>query len=90
MTKDQLVSALAEKAGVSKKDAGNVLDAFTDIVTAALSKGDPVALTGFGSFQVSHRAARQGRNPQTGATLQIPAMNVPRFKAGKALKDSVR
>lgn len=90
MTKDQLVTALSEKAGVSKKDAGEVLDAFTDTVTATLSKGDSITLTGFGAFSVSHRAARQGRNPQTGAALQIPAMNVPRFKAGKALKDAVR
>ncbi|MDX1608232.1 MAG: HU family DNA-binding protein [Candidatus Spechtbacterales bacterium] len=90
MTKDDLVSKLADKAGVSKKDAGDVLDAFTDTVTAALSGGDSVTLTGFGTFSVSHRAARKGRNPQTGEELQIPAMNVPKFKAGKGLKEAVK
>lgn len=90
MTKDQLLDALANKAGVSKKEANDVLNAFTDTVTGALSKGDSVALTGFGTFSVSHRNARQGVNPATGEKLQIPAMDVPKFKAGKALKDAVR
>lgn len=78
------------KAGVSKKQAGDVLSAFTDTVTGALSSGDTVALPGFGTFQASKRAARQGVNPKTGEKISIPAMNVPKFKAGKALKDAVR
>lgn len=90
MTKDQLVEAIAEKTGTSKAVAGEMVNAFIETVTATLSKGDSVTLTGFGSFLVSHRAARKGRNPQTGAELQIPEMDVPRFKAGKALKDAVR
>lgn len=90
MTKDQLIEAIAEKTGTSKVVAGEMVNAFTETVTATLSKGDSVTLTGFGAFLVSHRAARKGRNPQTGAELQIPAMDVPRFKAGKALKDAVR
>lgn len=90
MNKDALLDALSTKAGVTKKQAADVLAAFTDTVTATLSKGDTVALPGFGTFQASKRAARQGVNPKTGAKLQIPAMNVPKFKAGKALKDAVR
>jgi DNA-binding protein HU-beta len=90
MNKDQLLDALAAKAGVTKKQAGDVVDAFTETVSSTLSSGDTVALTGFGTFQVSHRAARQGVNPKTGAKLQIPEMDVPKFKAGKALKDAVR
>ena len=90
MNKDALLDALSTKAGVTKKQAGDVLAAFTDTVTATLSAGDTVALPGFGTFQSSARAARQGVNPKTGAKLQIPAMNVPKFKAGKALKDAVR
>ncbi len=90
MTKDQLLDTLAEKAGVSKKDASSVLDAFTDTVSSALSKGDSVTLTGFGTFSVSRRKARQGVNPKTGEKLQVPAMNVPKFKPGKALKDTVK
>ena len=90
MNKDQLLDALATKAGVTKKQAGDVLDAFTETVTSALSSGDSVALTGFGNFTVSHRAARAGVNPKTGEKLQIPAMDVPKCKAGKGLKDAVR
>ncbi|OGZ58599.1 MAG: DNA-binding protein HU [Candidatus Spechtbacteria bacterium RIFCSPLOWO2_12_FULL_38_22] len=90
MTKDELVTIMADKAGITKSQAGTALDAFTDAVAGALSKGGSVTLTGFGAFSVSHRAARAGRNPQTGAALQIPAMDVPKFKAGKALKDAVR
>lgn len=81
---------MAAKAGVTKKAADDAIRAFTDVVTAALSKGDSITLTGFGTFQISNRAARQGVNPRTGAKLQIPAMKVPKFKAGKALKDAVR
>ncbi|OGZ61231.1 MAG: DNA-binding protein HU [Candidatus Spechtbacteria bacterium RIFCSPLOWO2_01_FULL_46_10] len=90
MTKDQLLDAMASKSGLSKRDAASALDAFIDAVTSALSSGDNVALTGFGAFQVSHRKARAGVNPKTGAKLQIPAMKVPKFKAGKALKEATR
>lgn len=90
MTKDELVTIMGDKAGLSKSQAAAALDAFTDAVTGVLSKGDSVTLTGFGAFSVSHRAARAGRNPQTGEALQIPAMDVPKFKAGKALKVAVR
>ena len=90
MNKTELVDAVASAADVSKAKAKAVLDAAFDAVTSSLASGTEVTLTGFGTFKVSHRAARQGRNPQTGATIQIPAMKVPRFKAGKALKDAVR
>ena len=90
MTRDNLVEQMASKAGVTKTQADAVLRAFTDVVTATLSTGDTIGLTGFGTFQISKRAARQGVNPRTGEKLQIPAMNVPKFKAGKALKDAVR
>ncbi|MDX1535329.1 MAG: HU family DNA-binding protein [Candidatus Spechtbacterales bacterium] len=90
MTKDELLDSLANKAGVTKKDANEVLNAFTDTVTDALVKGDTVTLTGFGTFSVSHRKARQGVNPATGEKLQIPAMDVPKFKAGKTLKEAVK
>ena len=90
MTRDNLVEQMASKAGVTKTQADAVLRAFIDVVTAALSKDDTVGLTGFGTFQISKRAARQGVNPRTGEKLQIPAMNVPKFKAGKALKEAVR
>lgn len=88
MNKTQLIDALAEKADISKAAAGRALDAFTDTVTAALKDGDQVALVGFGTFSVRDRAARSGRNPQTGQTIQIAAAKVPAFKAGKALKDA--
>lgn len=90
MNKMELVDAIASKAGVSKAQAKRMLDSFIEEVTKALSKKQSVSLTGFGTFVVSRRAARMGRNPRTGATLNIPAMNVPRFRAGKALKDAVR
>lgn len=90
MTRDYLIEQMASKAGVTKTQADAVLRAFTDVVTATLSTGDSIGLTGFGTFQISKRAARQGVNPRTGEKLQIPAMNVPKFKAGKALKDAVR
>lgn len=90
MTRDSLLDQMAAKLGTSKKGADDAVRAFTDIVTSALSAGDEVTLTGFGSFKVSNRAARQGVNPRTGEKLQVPAMKVPKFKAGKALKDAVR
>lgn len=89
MTKADLVNAMAEKAGLSKTDAEGALKAFAEAVTEALKAGEKVALVGFGTFSVGDRAARTGQNPQTGAKIQIPAAKVPKFKAGKALKDSV-
>lgn len=88
MNKTQLIDVLAENADISKAAAGRALDAFTDTVTGALKDGDQVALVGFGTFSVRDRAARSGRNPQTGETIQIAAAKVPAFKAGKALKDA--
>ena len=89
MNKADLVAAMAEKAGVSKKDAEASLKAFTDVVAEELKKGEKIQLVGFGTFEVSERAARTGRNPQTGAEMTIAASKAPKFKAGKALKDSL-
>ena len=89
MNKTELVAAIADKAGISKKDAEKALKAFTDTVAAQLKKGDKIQLVGFGTFEVSKRAAREGRNPQTGDVMKIPASKAPKFKAGKALKDLV-
>jgi len=89
VNKSELVDAIADAADLSKASAGRALDAAVDAVTSALSNGDQVSLVGFGTFSVKHRAARSGRNPQTGAEIQIKAANVPSFKAGKALKDAV-
>ena len=89
MNKTELVAAMAEKAGLSKKDAEAALKAFTETVAEELKKGEKIALVGFGTFEVSERAAREGRNPQTGATMKIAASKAPKFKAGKALKDMV-
>ena len=89
MNKADLVAAMAEKAGVSKKDAEASLKAFTDVVAEELKKGEKIQLVGFGTFEVSERAAREGRNPQTGETMTIAASKSPKFKAGKALKDLV-
>ena len=89
MNKSELVDAIASSADISKASAGRALDAMVDTITESLRKGDPVALVGFGTFSVKDRAARQGRNPQTGATIQIPAARVPGFKAGKGLKEAV-
>jgi DNA-binding protein HU-beta len=89
MNKSELVSAIAEKAGLTKAQAAAALDATVGAVTTALSKGDQVAIIGFGTFKVGERAARTGRNPQTGAEMKIPAAKVPKFSAGKALKDAV-
>ncbi|MFT6737126.1 MAG: DNA-binding protein HU-beta [Kangiellaceae bacterium] len=88
MNKTQLIDSIAQQADISKAAAGRALDAFTDSVTGALKDSDQVALVGFGTFAVRDRAARSGRNPQTGATIQIAAAKVPAFKAGKALKDA--
>jgi DNA-binding protein HU-beta len=89
VTKADLVNSIAEKAGLSKADAEKALKAFTDAVAEALKVGEKVSLVGFGTFSVGERAARQGQNPQTGAKINIPAAKVPKFKAGKALKDSI-
>ncbi|TLN23362.1 HU family DNA-binding protein [bacterium] len=89
MTKSDLINALAEKTEVSKAAAKRFLDAFTDTVTDSLKGGDKVALVGFGTFSVSARKARKGRNPQTGKEMTIKASKAPKFKAGKALKDKV-
>ena len=89
MNKTELVAAMAEKAGISKKDAEAALKAFIDTVGEQLKKGNKIALVGFGTFQVSKRAARTGRNPRTGETMKIKASNTPQFKAGKQLKEKV-
>ena len=89
MNKTELIAAVAEKAELSKKDAEKAVKAFTDAVSEELVKGGKVQLVGFGTFEVSERAAREGRNPQTGETMKIEASKAPKFKAGKALKDMV-
>lgn len=89
MNKTELVAAIAEKTQISKKDSEKVLKAFVDVVTEELAKGEKIQLVGFGTFEVSERAAREGRNPQTGDTMIIAASKAPKFKAGKALKDAV-
>ena len=89
MNKSDLVAAMAAKTGDTKKSAEEALNAFVDVVTAALVKGEKVQLVGFGSFEVRKRAARKGRNPQTKEEIKIPASKAPVFKAGKALKDLV-
>ncbi|MDH3217598.1 MAG: HU family DNA-binding protein [Candidatus Krumholzibacteria bacterium] len=89
MNKAELIDAVAGSANLSKADAGRAVDAVVDAVSSALKKGQQVSVVGFGTFSVKHRAARAGRNPRTGETIQIAASNVPGFKAGKALKDAV-
>ena len=89
MKKVELVEAVADRAGITKADATRALDATLEVVTEALAKGDKVPLVGFGTFSVSKRAAREGRNPRTGETVQIAARNAVSFKAGSALKDAV-
>ncbi len=89
MNKSELIDAIASEADISKASAGRALDSVLGSITGALSKGDSVSLVGFGTFSVKQRAARTGRNPQTGATIQIKAATVPGFKAGKALKEAV-
>ena len=89
MNKTELVAAMAEKAELSKKDSEKALKAFIDVVSEELQKGEKIQLVGFGTFEVSERAVRTGKNPQTGAEIKIPASKAPKFKAGKALKDAV-
>ncbi|MCL2109023.1 MAG: HU family DNA-binding protein [Oscillospiraceae bacterium] len=89
MTKADLITSVAQKAEITKKDADAAVTAFIDSITEALKNGDKVQLVGFGSFEVRTRAAREGVNPQTQKKIKIPASKVPAFKAGKALKDAV-
>ena len=89
MNKAELVAAIAEKTELSKKDSEKALKAFIDVVTEELKKDEKIQLVGFGTFEVSERAAREGRNPQTGKTMQIAACKAPKFKAGKQLKDAL-
>ena len=89
MNRTELVAAMAEKTPLSKKEAEAALKAFVDVVSEEMKKGEKVQLVGFGTFEVSERAAREGRNPQTGETMTIEASKTPKFKAGKALKDLV-
>jgi DNA-binding protein HU-beta len=89
MNKAELIDAVATATNLSKADAGRAVEAVFGSITSTLKQGDQVSLVGFGTFQVKHRAARSGRNPATGATIQIKATNVPSFKAGKGLKDAV-
>jgi len=90
MTKDDIVEAIVKKTAITKKDASEALATVIGEITKALSKGEDVTLTGFGTFKVSTRAAREGRNPKTGEKIKIPAMKTPKFKAGKGLKDAVK
>lgn len=89
MNKTELVNAVSEKSGLSKKDSTKAVDSLFDTIAEALKDGDKVSLIGFGNFEVRDRAARKGRNPQTGAEIDIPASKTPAFKPGKALKDAV-
>ena len=89
MNKTELIAAVADNAELSKKDAEKALKAFVDVVTGELKKGEKVQLVGFGTFEVASRAARTGKNPQTGKAIEIAACKAPKFKAGKALKDIV-
>ncbi len=89
MTKQELVTKIAQEANLSKRAAEDALNAFINAVKESLAKGESVSLVGFGTFSVSERAARKGRNPQTGAEIEIPARKVPVFRAGKGLKEAV-
>jgi len=89
MNKTELIADIAKRSGLSKKDAETAVKALTDSITAELKKGGKVQLVGFGTFEVTKRAAREGRNPQTGKTMKISACKAPKFRAGKALKDTV-
>ena len=90
MRKPELAAAIADKTGLTREKAGEVINAFTDQVSAAAARGEDVTLIGFGTFNIRSREARNGRNPQTGASIQIPASKTVAFKAGKALKDAIR
>ena len=90
MNKSELIAKIADKAELTKKDAEKALNAFVESVTEGLKAGEKIVLVGFGSFETKKRAARKGKNPQTGAIIDIPAATVPAFKVGKALKDAVK
>lgn len=90
MTKTELIQVVAEKAELSKKDAGKAVESIIEAVTDAMKAGDKVQLVGFGTFEVKERGERKGRNPQTGEEITIKASKLPSFKAGKALKDAVK
>lgn len=90
MNKSELVTAIAEEAGISKKAAEVAVNAFTSTVIRTVADGGKVQLIGFGTFEMNQRSARQGRNPQTGGIVEIPATNVPKFKAGRVFKDAVK
>ena len=90
MTKEELIAKVAEDAGTTKKEAASALKSFLDSIESTLVKGDRVTLIGFGTFFVSERAAREGRNPATGESIKIPAANIPKFKPGKKIKDAVQ
>lgn len=90
INKDMLIHAIVEKTDLSKRDVAAVIESFVDVVTSELRSGNKITVTGFGTFRVSKRAARQGINPQTKAKINIPAMTVPKFTAGKTLKDAVK
>ncbi len=89
MNKNDLIAVVADSAGMSKADAARAVDSVFDSISGSLSNGTDVRLVGFGTFSVAHRAASKGRNPRTGESIDIPASNQPKFKAGKALKDAV-
>ena len=89
MNRAELIAAMAKKADLTQKDAEKALKAFTDVVAEELKKGEKIQLVGFGTFEVSERAAREGRNPRSGETMTIAACKAPKFKAGKALKDAI-
>ena len=89
MNKNDLVAAVADDSGLSKKDAASAVDSVVNVITNVLKAGDEVRLVGFGTFAVTHRAASQGRNPRTGETIEIAASKQPKFKAGRALKDAI-
>lgn len=90
MNKSELIASIAEKSGLTKKDVETVINGLLDEITGALSKGDKVQFVGFGTFETRKRASRSGRNPQTGAVIQIPETTVPAFKAGNKLKEAVK
>ncbi|HGJ5916713.1 HU family DNA-binding protein [Arsenophonus nasoniae] len=90
MNKTELINKVSKKSGLAKKDAEKAVNAFTETITESLKSGNSVQLVGFGSFQVKTRAAREGRNPQTGKAIKIAGTNIPSFKAGQKLKDAVK
>ena len=90
MNKTKLIDAMAEKSGLTKKDAEKALAAFIETIQEGLAAGEKIQITGFGTFEISERAARKGRNPQTGEEIDVPALHAPKFKAGKELKEAVK